>query len=341
MVNNMKPTVRQSNMELLRIIAMLMVVALHACTGGFGYVRTGNVHQDPAGWLGVTLTTMVCIGCVDVFVLITGWFGTHFRWKGALRLVAQTAFVASMMYVVVAATGNPLPRTFGDAMEALWSYWFVQSYLLLYVLSPLLNAFIDRADERQLGSYVATFYAFYVPLSFVNSDIANGYSTFSFVGLYLLGRYLRLYGAARLRTFVRSWHLVMLWTFLTAGMAFAIWAAAMWGTQATTHDLIRRLTAYSNPLVIIGACSLLLLASRLHFTSRVVNFLAAGSFTVYLTHQQLFLRKPYFQLIRDIDYQLSSPMLCFLAVTGVVVGVYLASAFFDWGRQWLFRKCGL
>ena len=331
---------RQSNMELLRIAAMLMVVALHATTGGYGDANPTNVHADPVRWLGVTGTTMACIGCVDVFVLITGWFGTRFRWIGAARLVGQTAIVATAMYAVVWAVGGSMPHSLGDACKALWSYWFVQSYLLLYVLSPLLNAFIDRADERQLATYVGTFYAFFLPLWLMgNSDVANGYSTLSFVGLYLLGRYLRLYGAQRLARIRTRWF-AALWVGLWAVGTMAIWGTAMWGTQASVHNLIQRLTAYSAPSVIVGSVALLLVASRLKLQSRAVNWLAAGSFSVYLTHQQLYLRKPYFQLVKDVAAAIPSHFLTALALLGVVVGVYLASTALDDVRRRLWRACG-
>lgn len=322
-------------MELLRIVAMLMVVALHVSTGGFGYINTHNVQQAPFAWYGTTLTLMGSIGCVDIFVLITGWFGTRFKWSGAFRLVAQTAFVALAMYPVVWLIGSPLPHSFAEGAKALWTYWFVQSYLLLYVISPLLNAFVEQSDERRLSRLLVAYYVCCLPLSYINSDIARGYSAFSFIGLYLLGRYLRLYGAARLRR-VRSRWLALTWTALVLLMTTAVWGMARWGNQTLTHQLIHLLTAYSQPLVILCSSLLLLLASRLHFSSRCVNFLAAGSFTVYLTHQQLYIRPAFFQLVKDVAAAIPSPVLCSLALLGWVVAVYVGSAALDSVRRLMF-----
>ena len=76
---------RQSNMELLRIVAMLMVMVLHTGYASFGYPRTVWLQAEPLRWLGLTMTEVYTVACVNIFVLITGWFGTTFRTKGAVR----------------------------------------------------------------------------------------------------------------------------------------------------------------------------------------------------------------------------------------------------------------
>lgn len=73
---------RQSNMELLRIVAMLMVMVLHTGYASFGYPRTVWLQAEPLRWLGLTMTEVYTVACVNIFVLITGWFGTTFRTKG-------------------------------------------------------------------------------------------------------------------------------------------------------------------------------------------------------------------------------------------------------------------
>lgn len=63
---------RQSNLELLRIIAMFMVIVLHSTFTTFGYARANMVQAHPTRWLGIITAAGVCMGCVNLFVLITG-----------------------------------------------------------------------------------------------------------------------------------------------------------------------------------------------------------------------------------------------------------------------------
>ena len=324
-------------MELLRITAMLMVVALHASTGGFGYITAARMHHDPAKWVAVTLSTMTCIGCVDLFVLLTGWFGTRFKWRGVGRLVSQTAVVSLSMYAVVTLLGADLPRTFLDTVKVVWGYWFVRSYLLLYVLSPLLNAFIEQSDEKRLGAFLLAYYAFFIPYSLIDNNIGTGYNTMSFIGLYMLARYLRLYGANRLRS-VRTWTLWTGWLAVVALGTLIITLTAQLATQTATHEVLNYVTSYSSVLVVSGAVLLLLAFSRLSVQKRWVNWLAAGSFTVYLTHQQLYLRKPYTDFIKSLIRNAGSPALCSLAVLVTVLAIFLASVCFDALRRYAGEK---
>ena len=141
--------VRQSNIELLRIFAMLMVVALHATFETFGYARASAVQAHPGSWLGIITTASACLGSVDLFVLITGWFGTTFRPKGALKLVLQVAYISIIMTLFAWLMDFKLPTKVMDYFRPLWSYWFVCSYLVLYLLTPVFNAFFGKRMTKK------------------------------------------------------------------------------------------------------------------------------------------------------------------------------------------------
>ncbi len=333
-----KKLTRQSNMELLRILAMLMVVSLHASTKGFGWIAVWKMHRDPEQWTFVALSTMLCIACVNVFVLITGWFGTHFKWKGVWKLVSQTVVVSLCMYAVVWLLGAEMPHTFKEGVEVMWGYWFVRSYLLLYMLSPLLNSFVEHTNEKQLGGFLLTYYAFFIPMSYIDDNIGIGYNTMSFIGLYLLARYLRLYGVERLRH-VPTWLFWAGWGAVVATGTLIMTLTAQFASHATTD-----ITAYSCVLVIASAVLLLLAFSRLKIQnerlSRCINWVAAGSFTVYLTHEQLFLRKPFANAVKQIIHDVNQPVLCSLAVLGFILAIFAASVCLDWGRRSLGKAVG-
>lgn len=330
---------RQSNIELLRIFAMLMVVALHATFETFGYARASAVQAHPASWLGIITTASASLGSVDLFVLITGWFGTTFRPKGALKLVLQVVYISIVMTLFALLMGYHLPTKAIDYFRPLWSYWFVCSYLVLYLLTPVLNAFVEKADERTLRHFLLTFYVCVIPTSFIFADLLNGYAAVPFMGIYLLGRYLRLYLAPRLAR-VKQWKFLAVWIGCVAGMTLLVWGAGMIA-QPCIGALIPVYVAYTNPVLIIASASLLLFFSRMQFQSKVVNWFAAGSFAVYLTHQHTFVRHEYFQFVRQLDRQTDTTFQFFVEVVLLIVCIYLASALVDWVRRAAFRWIGL
>lgn len=85
--------VRQSNYELLRIVAMFMVMMLHV-----NFLALGKPTMDEAN--SATIPTFVrimfevmSVGCVDLFVLISGWFGIKANRKSLLAFVFQVVFI--------------------------------------------------------------------------------------------------------------------------------------------------------------------------------------------------------------------------------------------------------
>ena len=170
-------------MELLRIVAMLMVMVLHTGYASFGYPRTVWLQAEPLRWLGLTMTEVYTVACVNIFVLITGWFGTTFRTKGAVRLAIQPVYVTIVLALYVWLAGLPQPAGVMDYVRPIWSYWFVCSYLVLYLLTPMLNAFVEKSDEAALRRFLSVFYVITIPCSFVFADLQKGYSAVSFVGL--------------------------------------------------------------------------------------------------------------------------------------------------------------
>lgn len=336
---SIKKPARQSNIELLRIFAMLMVVALHATFETFGYARASTVQAHPGSWLGIITTASASLGSVDLFVLITGWFGTTFRPKGALKLVLQVVYISIVMTLFALLMDYKLPTKAIDFFRPLWSYWFVCSYLVLYLLTPVLNAFVEKTDERTLRHFLITFYVCVIPASFIFADLLNGYAAVPFMGIYLLGRYLRLYLAPRLEQ-VKQWKFLATWIGCVAGMTLLVWGAGMIA-QPCIGAIIPVYVAYTNPVLILASASLLLFFSRMQFQSKVVNWFAAGSFAVYLTHQHTFVRHEYFKFVRQLDKQTDTSLQFFGEMLLLIICIYLASALVDWVRRVAFRWMGL
>lgn len=327
-------TTRQSNIELLRIVAMLMVLGLHAYFNSLGYPSPKRVEGDPFGWLGMIFCEQSCLSCVDTFVLITGWFGTHFKLRNFVRLLFQTFFVAAVVTACLWIVLGKMPGTAHDIFRAEFTYWFVFSYILLYLFTPALNAFTEQTDERGLRNFLLLYFVFCIPFSFCLNDLSRGFSAVWFMGLYLLGRYVRLYLAPLLAN-VGKWHFFWIWLALVVGMTAAYWAH-IYFRNPILPNLPSFMTAYTNPLTVVCAVSMLLFFDRLRLSNAFINWLAAGSFTVYLVHQQAFVRPYFFKYFRWLNAE-TGGIAFFFAAAGSVLLIYLLSACFDQVRLLAWR----
>jgi surface polysaccharide O-acyltransferase-like enzyme len=197
---------RQTNFELLRIIAMLMVVTMH-------YLL--NAEMLPAltdkvnayHLFGLTLESL-CIVAVNVYILISGYFmvKAQFKFRRFFRLICQVLFYTLLIPLALSVFGQPLiaeqEGIYGILMYILPAstrhYWFISAYLLLYLISPFLNAAFEKITQEQIKKLILVLLILYsgiksfVPFS-LNMD-SFGYDFGWFICLYLTGAYIRTYG---------------------------------------------------------------------------------------------------------------------------------------------------
>lgn len=330
---------RDSNMELLRIVAMFCVMVLHADFAALGQPNAELCVSAP----GVTIFRYICealsIVSVNVFVLLSGWFGIRPTWKGFLKFLFQVEFFSVGGWVIGCALGWSTWQA-TDLLTALLLthplYWFIPSYIGLFLLAPMLNAFIEKATSHQLGLTVLGFMLYQTVYGCLWSapeggQFQFGYSLISFVGLYLLAQYVRRY-ATRLTALPAAAH----WA-LYIGCSMLVCGLGWIGARYTVDGMQTRALAYSNPLVVAAALFMLLGFSRLSFRSRVVNSIASTSFAVFLIHLNPWL---YFQGFKANIILLSenaSPGMATLAIIGFLLLVYLVAYLSDTIRQWIWH----
>ena len=278
----MKPKVkiRESNFELLRLIAMIMVVVVHVDFGTVGW-PTATDLQDQFGTIVMKiLVESFCIVCVDVFVLISGWFGIRPNAKKLAGFFFQCLFFSIGLWLACPLWGVERISSIKEIIKNFMclEYWFVPAYLCLLILSPVLNSFIEKGGEKEIKTVIVAFFAFQLAYGWLvdTCGFGFGYSTLSFIGLYLLGRYLKLY-SHKLSS-------------LSCRTDFVIYAVSCSLIASLEILLLRNgvqkyaLFFYNSPLVIIASVFLILGVSKIHFQSKVVNYIAASTFSIYLFH---------------------------------------------------------
>lgn len=278
---------RQSNLELLRLIAMFGVLVVHTDFGALGFPDRTELISTPAYSVTRIIIEFFSIVAVNVFVLISGWFGITFRWKGLSNLLFQCLFFFFGIYTFCVIAGIKPLNLNGIYMCLMFSGngWFIKSYLGMYILAPIMNAFVEHANRKHFLQLLICFFIFqslYGWFSQGAAFIEEGYSAFSFMGLYLLARYVRVY-QPRFSMRKRSYDFSAYACLSLASSAVFILASYL-DKPAFTAMMFR----YTNPLTIAAALFLLLAFSKIRLTSKAVNSVAASCFAVYLMHFILF-----------------------------------------------------
>ena len=285
---------RQSEIELLRIVAMLMVLLLHVNFLTFGEPDAQSVNIAPINSFLRIFAEHLCIVAVNVYVLISGWFGIRPKTKSVTNLLIQVLSYSIIGLLVCLLIGkNTLSRVMiYDIIIIGKGYWFVVSYLLLYVLAPVLNAFVEKSSASQIRILLISFFTFEFIYGWYagQGGFGSGYSTLSFIGLYILARYIRMYGCR-----IDNYSMTKCWTiyfcislFMTTYVYLQL---VILGRVFTTGNY---LISYNCPLVILSSLFLFFAFQKLRITNRFINYWSRSAFAIYLIHCNTHIL-PYFQ----------------------------------------------
>lgn len=319
---------RNLSLDLLRIIAMLLVLIVHMI-GIIGTPTIDAFKDNILGSIGVSFLYFISSGCVDIFILLSGWFGIKFSVCKLAGLFFQVVFwntFSAIVYFVINSDYTQIDIL--GILSLNESLWFFISYLCLYILSPILNSFVENSSKSDIEKVILYFFVFQTIWCWMFKSapfFMNGYSPISFIGLYLLSRYASLYPSCLLTLHFK--YDILIYALLTMISVFIVTVAAL------NEILISRMFSYVSPFVILSCLYLLLFFSKIKITKgkKFILFMAPSAFAVYLFHQNSLIY-PYFVKLVQCIY-INSNMLfvcCFLFLFFVVVAIMDKSRIFLW-----------
>lgn len=157
-------TKRDSNIELLRIVSILLVLCSHCIShsnGNSGLLLHPDSNLTWNHFLSVLVGTWGRLA-VEIFVFISAYYMVDkkggFRSKKVLKIGAQTWFYCVIIMCFV--YGFHLRRvSITDIAKELLTpaypqYWFITNYILFYLLMPFLQIFVNNLKISQLKCLV-------------------------------------------------------------------------------------------------------------------------------------------------------------------------------------------
>lgn len=277
----MTPQVRQSNLELLRIFCMLMIIGGHVIM----VHRTVSNTQSLDFVMSLFLQGTFAVA-VNVFILISGYYGIKFKWQKLLKIEIRTWFYSVFLLGISCLLGWH-SLNFKDDFLLFFpilskQYWFVTCYVILFLISPLLNQWAMSWDKKKYERILITgFLLIYLwpTMSFLFNAAQfiddAGYGIVNFIYLYMLGEYLHYYSDGKgsiLKYWIGFVGSTLLLFLLQYGLSYIL------GFEFSSW------MSYNTVFVFGGALCLFLAFRNMQFFSAFVNVCAKPCLAVYLIH---------------------------------------------------------
>lgn len=181
---------RNHSLDLLRIIAMFMILTVHFF--GWGGAVNQLTFSDKNYYFVMPLYFISQIGNT-VFFLLSGYFsGGELRVRSLLSLERKTAFYAVVISVIAVLTGINKDISWLYVIKSefpvlLNRYWFISIYVILSVLAPVLVRGLDRCSPKVILATNVALLAHNTFLYSANMTLLQG------LHMFVIGYYLKRY----------------------------------------------------------------------------------------------------------------------------------------------------
>ena len=302
MENSNAQTSRNYGIDLLRILAMYMVVVLHVlgCGGILETCERFSLNYYVAWFLE---TAAYC--AVDVFAMITGFVMINTKFNGfkMIPLWLTVFFYSSIITILFrfvpylsemheVSNLELIKGIFFSAVSR--QYWYFTSYFGMYFFIPFINKTlhaIDKKEHQRLCLTILIIFSLLPIFGLKRIDSFNagwGYTTIWLACLYVLGAYLKLCPIQ-----------------ISKAKCFILYLLAIfcaWFAKLMSHVLIKLFFSketeldifidYTSIFIILSGVALLLLFSQIEIkskiTQKIISFVSGLAFSVYIIHVQPF-----------------------------------------------------
>lgn len=245
--------IRDSNIELLRIIAMILIILHHMVYHTKIYMYSGENH-----FISLILLAGGKISVV-IYILIMGYYSkkSKFNIKKPLNIICKTIIYSTLFIIIF--------RDKEHTIKEYTQYWFVNTWLILLFLTPIILRFEEEISNKfKIILFIYMTVIFMLP-SRRNTNIE------AFIYFYLCGRHVLPY-------FVKIFNKTILNIFIVAILYLIIITFGLEMEQNTIFPLITAMFIFSIFLSI-------------DIKNGLINKIAKYTMGVYLIHDNTNVRE--------------------------------------------------
>ncbi len=326
--------IRESGIELFRIISMWLIVAHHYVVNS-GVVQIA--YQNPLSANSLFLFLFGGWGKMGIncFVLITGYFmcTSHITTKKFVKLLGELMFYRITIYAIFLFTGYT-PFTLTGFVKMILPITqitdnFTGCFLMFYLCIPFLNILVENMKERQhVYLLILSLFMYTVMGTLPKFSVTMNYVSW-FCVLYFISSYIRIY-PKKIFASKKFWGFAALGSFIISAVSIV---ACVWLGDKLDRNMAFYFVADSNKvLAVVTALCGFMFFKNMKFKSKFINTVAASTFGVLLIHANSdAMRQWLWKDVVNVIGAYSSSLLVLHAVVSVCV-IFIVCTIIDFIR---------
>ena len=326
--------VRNSNIEILRIIAMLFIVISHYT------VHNGISNASLPLGINRYLLEITSLGNIGVilFILITGYFmieQKEFKIKKIVALYLQLFFYSVFIFlgfVIFSKQDFSIKAYIQNFMPIIFQkYWFMTCYVFLFVLSPFINKFLNGLKRKEhLNFLLVTIFLFsFIPTFTTFQIYAN--ELIQLITFYSIGAYFKKYPKNIFNNKKLSFRLLIVTILLL------LLSVAVCDIMSVKYSFFNRYTTHlfnRNSIIAILFCVSLFntFINKKEFNNKLINKIGGCTLGVYLIHDNYLIRDLLWnKIFKNYNFVESKYLILHMVITILIV--YIVCTIIEYIRK--------
>jgi len=289
---------RLSSIELLKIIAMLLIVTFHVTqtlsvqTSAFGEPYVIDFKHATTNPQYVILAWFMSFGTQGnmIFFLCSAWFLLESKrtdYSKIVRLLCDI-WVVNVIFLIVFLVGGWYPLSMTDVVKSFFPTvfalnWYLTCYILFYSVHTWLNHIIQNCSQKQLLSFNLICLTLYFGINYVDSGHFFVNKLLVCTILYCVIAYVKYY-MPKYHMSIKANLIGLLIGLL--GTPILICVTNLLGLRIPLlAGQLQRWCGNNSPFTLLTAVSLFNLFSRARFVNRGVNYVSSLSLLIYIIHE--------------------------------------------------------
>ena len=323
---------RKTNIELLRILAMIMIVFSHFYSHGGFEIVNNTINRFFLKYI----STCGKIG-VNIFVFISGYFlveKNSVSPKKIIKLWIQVFFYSFLIYMII-NIGILKSFSIKGLLKALMPitskfYWFASSYFVMYLLSPYINIIFNRLNKGEFRKLIMmTTIIWCIIPTLTNMDLECN-NLLWFIYLYGIAAYINRFSEDVNLINVKVLLLVLIIILISIAGGFTIF-------EYLRIDYKLFFGIQKLPTLIVSLLIFIIALKTPIRMSKIINGISKCTFGVYLIHDHSSMRDMlWIKMLHVSDY--CEKWYFIIYTVGIVLIVFTTCSLLEYVRINIFRN---